>query len=226
MQSSKIFYVYAHRKADSGDIFYIGKGKHGRAFSDKGRSFDWESTVNAHGLKVTIIASGLSEYCAYSIEKIAISMHDFGRLCNKTTGGGGIGGFKRSEEFNFSRTGKLNARYDHTIYNFEHATHGKISCTRYELRKKFGLKSEAIGSVIKGQRTHTAGWHMEGTKPNFQKGLDHPAVDKTVYKFIHKDGRVRECTRHEMCREFGMSPSNLKGHVDGMYNSCKGWIVQ
>lgn len=226
MSNSKINYVYAHRKADSGEIFYIGKGKHGRAFSHKGRSQDWAEIVKNHGLKVTIIASGLSEYCAYSIEKIAISMHDFGKLCNKTIGGGGITGFKRSDNFKLSRTGKLNPKFDHTIYNFEHKDFGLVSCTRYELCKKYNLKSTSLGNVVSGKCTHTSGWHLQGIRPNFQKGLDHPSVDKTIHKFIHADGRFRECTRHEMCREFGMSPSNLKGHIDGIYKSCKGWVVQ
>lgn len=218
---NKSFYVYVHFHAN-GVPFYVGKGHAGRAFSIKGRSEEWRFNAE-NGYKVRIAASGLSEKCAYSIEKILINLIGRGSLCNKTAGGSGTSGSIKSEEFKALRTGSKNPNFDTNIYRFYHITHGSEECTRYDLCNKYGLKTVPLGQVILGKRSHTGGWHMAGSVPNFQKGLQHPAVDKTIYSFVHAEHGERSCTRYELTQEFRLNVSNLKSMIRGVNRSCKGW---
>jgi hypothetical protein len=91
------FYVYLHRKATTGEIFYIGKGQGNRATESSGRSTPWRSTSNKHGLIVEIIQDGLQEWAAFELEQGLIALHGrrdcgYGALVNMTDGGEGSSG--------------------------------------------------------------------------------------------------------------------------------------
>lgn len=94
--SEKRFYVYAHRRLDTGSIFYIGKGSGRRAHYRHGRNPLWTRIANKHGYEVEIIADGLTEPEAFAIEREAIGASD--GLCNFTDGGEGISGYAHTEE--------------------------------------------------------------------------------------------------------------------------------
>lgn len=90
------FYVYAHRKATTGEIFYIGKGT-GRRAHKRQRGAMWRSIVKKHGLKVEIIQDGLQEWYAFELECDLIALHGrkdcgLGPLANMTDGGDGAAG--------------------------------------------------------------------------------------------------------------------------------------
>ncbi len=86
------FYTYAHYKADTKEIFYIGKGSGNRSFVKHKRSIHWNSIVDKHGLHVEILAKWESEDDALTHEKFLIStFRSMGfSLCNMTEGGDGI----------------------------------------------------------------------------------------------------------------------------------------
>jgi hypothetical protein len=86
------FYTYAHYKADTKEIFYIGKGSGNRAFVKHKRSIHWNSIVDKHGLHVEILAKWETEDGALTHEKFLIStFRSMGfSLCNMTEGGDGI----------------------------------------------------------------------------------------------------------------------------------------
>jgi len=94
MENENVFYVYFHLKEDTGEIFYVGKGKNKRAFSRHGRNDYWSNIVNKHGLKVVIITESLTNKEACELEKHYIK--EFGRLdsggilVNMTDGGDGV----------------------------------------------------------------------------------------------------------------------------------------
>lgn len=102
------FYVYAWRRPDTGDIFYIGKGRGKRARSFNGRSdlfMRVVAKVRRLGLEpeITFIAKGLTESEAFSIEKRSIL--EYGRrdtgcgpLVNMTDGGDGASGLILTED--------------------------------------------------------------------------------------------------------------------------------
>lgn len=102
--ATDIFYVYEHWRLDRDECFYVGKGKGGRAYSAK-RNKLWQNIVAkleriGSAFEVRIVASGLSEQEAYSLEKERIAFwRDKVTLANFTLGGEGWTGGRHSEEF-------------------------------------------------------------------------------------------------------------------------------
>jgi hypothetical protein len=81
------YYVYAHYTKTTKELFYIGKGKNNRAYSEQGRSNYWKRVVKKHGLEVIILIDELESKEADNLEIIAISLHS--PRCNFTKGGTG-----------------------------------------------------------------------------------------------------------------------------------------
>jgi hypothetical protein len=99
--SERTFHVYHHVRPDTGQVFYVGKGKGRRAF-DKGarRGQFWHRVVKkAGGVLVEVIAQRLTEDEAFLLEKknIAAFRKQRVRLCNLTDGGDGTSGIRRTE---------------------------------------------------------------------------------------------------------------------------------
>lgn len=97
------FYVYLHRKATTGEIFYVGKAVKHRAWVSSGRSEQWQRAVNKHGYKIEIVQDGLQEWAAFELEKDLISLYGkrsdkTGTLVNNSDGGDGTTGAKLSNE--------------------------------------------------------------------------------------------------------------------------------
>ena len=84
------FYVYIHRRASDGKVFYVGKGHSKRAFA-KDRNRFWQNTFEKHGLKVEVLEHFESELEAFKreIELIAKFKADGHPLANLTDGGEG-----------------------------------------------------------------------------------------------------------------------------------------
>jgi hypothetical protein len=88
----KDFYVYLHRKATTGEVFYVGKGCGGRAWTRKNRNPFWHKVVAKHGIVVEIIVDGLQEWAALEFESGYIALYGrrntgYGTLINLTDGG-------------------------------------------------------------------------------------------------------------------------------------------
>jgi len=101
------YYVYMHYKADTLELFYIGKGCGYRSGSHRSRSPWWKAIVAKHGLIHNIALFFETEREALDSEKILIaSFREMGyNLCNLSGGGDGAGegnknllGHKHSEE--------------------------------------------------------------------------------------------------------------------------------
>lgn len=91
------FYVYVHRRATDGSIFYVGKGSGRRRWRTRdGRNQYWKRVERKHGFVPEIILSGLTEECAWCAERILIS--SLPRLTNLAIGGGGPAGYKMTPE--------------------------------------------------------------------------------------------------------------------------------
>ena len=95
------FYVYAWIRPDTGDVFYVGKGRGIRDTKIHGRNEHFTRIVNklkSLGLKpiVTRVAEGLREQEAFDLEIKLIASYgrvkDGGTLCNMTIGGDGAAG--------------------------------------------------------------------------------------------------------------------------------------
>jgi hypothetical protein len=86
------YYVYLHIKEKTGEPFYVGKGKDGRAYSKHNRSQYWKRIYNKYGFDVILLETNLSE--KESLEKEIYWIKKIGRenLCNMTDGGEGTSG--------------------------------------------------------------------------------------------------------------------------------------
>lgn len=100
--ASKNYYVYLHRRADTGQIFYVGKGKGRRAWSLY-RSDLWKRYTNKYPYTVEIFADNLQEWYALELEEDLILKYgrrsDGGCLLNFTSGN-----FKITEHIKYSKT--------------------------------------------------------------------------------------------------------------------------
>jgi hypothetical protein len=92
------YYVYVHRHASDGKVFYIGKGKNDRAYWRHNRSRYWNNIVAKHGYTVEIVQSGMQEWWAHEMEIELIAYYGRENLCNLTDGGEGVSGLKMNEE--------------------------------------------------------------------------------------------------------------------------------
>ena len=94
------FYTYVHRREDTGEVFYVGKGKRDRAYVKQYRNNLWHRIVDKYGLVVEIVRYFESEADAFSHERelIAHYRQNSALLANFTDGGDGASGAKRSEE--------------------------------------------------------------------------------------------------------------------------------
>jgi hypothetical protein len=95
------FYVYEHRRNDTGSVFYVGKGRARRDAARNNRSAHWNSIVNkAGGYQICRIATDIDEELSHLVEVEAIDKYRrIGlRLANKTDGGEGSTGAQHTEQ--------------------------------------------------------------------------------------------------------------------------------
>lgn len=101
------WYLYAHKRFDKNEIFYIGIGKkknYGRAyeFNEQKRNNIWNKIFNKTNIEVLILFDNISKEIAAQKEKELIKLYgrmdlNEGSLCNMTDGGDGILNCKRSD---------------------------------------------------------------------------------------------------------------------------------
>lgn len=94
----KPYYVYIHRRADDGRVFYVGKGKGWRAWQKYKRSIFWMNVEKKHGRTVHVVMRFSNEECAFSFERALISHYGRENLCNLTDGGDGVRGVIISDD--------------------------------------------------------------------------------------------------------------------------------
>lgn len=90
-------YVYIHKRLDTGQPFYVGKGSGNRATSKKDRNLFWQQIVAKAGYESIIIQSSLTHKQALNAEKFTIAaLRKVYHLANLTDGGDGGNGLKGS----------------------------------------------------------------------------------------------------------------------------------
>lgn len=95
------FYVYVHRRPDTGAAFYVGKGKGRRAWVKQHRNPYWRAVVaKAGGYLVETKVERIDEEAAHlaEMELIDVLRRRGLKLTNLTDGGEGLAGYKRSAE--------------------------------------------------------------------------------------------------------------------------------
>lgn len=90
------FYVYLHKRASDGRVFYVGKGFDKRAWKKSCRSDYWKRIEKKHGRTVEIVLDGLQEWYAFELEAQLVDFYGRENLCNLRDGG--EGGISPSQE--------------------------------------------------------------------------------------------------------------------------------
>lgn len=158
-------YVYGHYKADTGELFYIGKGIGKRAWSKSGRNRYWKFVNNKHGFTVKILHDDLSDEEAFLKEKELISEVGLDNLVNLTEGGLGL-------------TSEVVKRaYEDPEYRRKHMEHLEKIKTDPEIRKRH---KEAVRKTM--QTTE----YKEVHRTAMQKVYDSPEYREKISQ-IHKE---------------------------------------
>ena len=191
-----MYYTYGHYKADSKELFYIGKGKNNRAYEKDSRSDYWRNIVNKYDYTVEIFAEWESEKDAFIHERFLIDcFRDLTNLCNLTDGGDGCSGYIWTDE----QKAKLKLRI--------HPNIGKK--TPDHVRKQIGLSQ--LG-VVRGphskEHSQKIGQALKG-KPKT------PEQAQRLRELATKTAKVvRVCTN---CGHKGCGPNMYRYHFD----NCK-----
>ena len=237
---ARLHYVYAHRRASDGEPFYIGKGKARRAWSASGRNRLWKFIAAKHGFTAEIIASELPEDCALTFERIVIAANKGRGLANFTDGGGGISGWKHSEDtkrrigahwVGRKMTPKMQAALN--AYNT-----GKKLTDEHRAKLSAAKAGKARGPLSAETRAKISASHM-GIRPSeatLQKmsaakvgkavGRDSPSYDHTVRRWVHRDGREFWGTRGDFIKQHSVGDSCVSAVINGRQKSVKGWVLK
>ena len=92
LSDAPVFYVYVHRRATDGTVFYVGKGKGKRLRAMTGRSRRWSACAAMHGVVAEIVRGELTEAEAFAYEVELILLYGRDTLCNLSDGGEGNAG--------------------------------------------------------------------------------------------------------------------------------------
>lgn len=95
------YYVYLHLKGDTGEPFYVGKGKGKRIYSGQNRNQWWHHIVSKHGISYDFLGYFKEEQdaLAFEVEMISQYRSEGHTLCNLTDGGEGCVGMVHTEAY-------------------------------------------------------------------------------------------------------------------------------
>lgn len=126
------FCVYFHKKKNTNEIFYVGKGRQWRQNQKSNRNKHWHNVVNKYGFDVCIVADNLTNKKACLLERFLISEIGLNYLVNYTLGGEGSEGYKHTEEaLSLMRGKRLSEEHKEKLSNAK-----KTKPTMYWVGKK------------------------------------------------------------------------------------------
>lgn len=153
------FYVYLHRRASDGRVFYVGKGCGRRAWIESGRNRHWQNVAAKHGFTVEIYRDALTEIDAHALEVELIAQYGRANLCNLTDGGEGASGVvwtdAQREAKRIFQTGKMHSEQAKRKVSIAKkgkpapwaAMNGKASAEKTSLAKKGKPAPWAVGHL-------------------------------------------------------------------------------
>lgn len=247
-QSDNDFYVYLHKRGDTGEIFYVGKGKKKRAWHKRHYNPYWMRVAEKHGFTIDLRFNGLSETCAFSIEKaLILSLRRSGvGLVNLTDGGEGPSGRVTTDETKLKqRAVKLGRKLtpEHSAKISISNTGKKLSDTHREAlrNKSFSLAHRKALSAASIGRKHTPETIEKirllktGLRPSPEtlakrslaaSGEKNPHHSPQLHNFWHPTHGHKICTQYELRSVYGLPHGNLSKVVSGSRSVVGGWKLQ
>ena len=237
------FYVYLHRRLDTGEIFYVGKGSRRRAWDSCQRNPWWKNINQKSGFDVDVCADSLSQVDAFKLEKELISLlKKLGvGLTNLSDGGeGGATGYKYSGD-------KLQRLQEHikvqvlkisdpNIYTFYHFSGKTFEGTRMQFCETYSILSKDIAKLFqtKGTRKVVKNWALSPIEIKLipKEPLTSPQrrstnSDKGYYTFYHVLGDKFVGTRSEFSDYSQISLMKIAGlFCKNPRRSVYGWSLE
>lgn len=163
------YYIYLHKRNDTGQIFYVGKGRKERATNISGRSDYWKNVYEkAGGRTVHYLYKNLTNQEALDLEKnvILTGLYNYFPLVNLCLGGPSTLGWKPTEENkqNISKsligkyTGKKGGRYKGYYVGTSIADGSEVVYYSALSAEKDGFMSSKISMCINGKRGQHKGY--------------------------------------------------------------------
>lgn len=228
-------YVYAHRRASDGQLFYIGKGRRRRAWHGSGRNRHWRFIAEKHGFEVEIVKANLPEQCALTLEQILIAKIGIANLANATLGGGGAVGWRHSEDAK-RRIGaafkgrKLTEKQRAALRIGD----GKRLSAEHRLKLSLAKLGKRGRKMSPETRAKISASHM-GLRPSAETleklRLSHlgkcgrlsPSYDHTIRRFVHAEHGEFVGTRGDLMAKYGIWSGDMSRLLKGERKSTKGW---
>lgn len=194
------YFVYLHRRATTGKVFYVGKGTRYRYASKWNRSQHWHNIVNKHGYTIEIVQAGMQEWWAFEMERELILKYQDHELCNRTDGGEGTSGYRLTDEqkekqrrvFEEKQSGKsisqkAKERFKDPVYLEKHKQNQREIMQRPEVKQK--LRQAAIAQFASPIAREL---NRQKTKAQFANpAARHLAKIKALARFDTPDKRAK-----------------------------------
>lgn len=153
--------IYQHRRADNGQIFYVGKASNPyRKLKTQNRNSRWHEIVkDAGGFTAEEIVSNVDEDLSLLAEQEYIDkLKKLGLpICNLTTGGQGRSGWKPSEETRKIWSDQRKGRVPHNKGNKKPV----IVKTQEEKEEIKRIRAEKVSKAFKGKEPWNKGLSYE-----------------------------------------------------------------
>jgi hypothetical protein len=153
--------IYQHRRADNGQIFYVGKASNPyRKLKTQNRNSRWHQIVNeAGGFTAEEIVSNVDEDLSLLAEQEYIDkLKKLGLpICNLTTGGQGRSGWNPSEETRKIWSEQRKGKAPHNKGNKKPAT-VKTQEEKEEIKR---IRAEKVSNAFKGKEPWNKGLSYE-----------------------------------------------------------------
>lgn len=235
------YYVYLHKRKTDLEIFYIGKGIGRRAWAKSGRNSWWKRIVEKHDYNVEIYQDNLSNEEALKLEcKLTLELKGNSKLVNMVLGGGGITGWKHSDEAKekISKFNKGKKMPEAERQAFIKRITGKKLSEEHKKNMSLAKKGKARPKLSEETKSKISKAHigMKSSPETIEKlrqsklgkyvGKDNPTYDHTVRYFIHENGEEFVGTRGEFILKFNANASCVSELINKKRTTVKKWRIK
>lgn len=165
------YYVYEHRRRDTGAVFYVGKGSGERLHALCGRNRRWRSVAKSVGYDAAIVFTDQDEELVLLAEMELIARHRGNgvRLTNMTDGGDGMTGYHFDPEVIARRAASQRGQRRPTVSAKLKGRPKSAEHRRNLAAARLGVKASAetralMSKVRKGKKLPLADCHRCGRR--------------------------------------------------------------